>query len=173
METLQLAGILTEALRAAAGFAQVKLPGDIKGVVAETLLLAGVLTEALRAAAGFAQVKLPGDIKGVVAETLRSQCGAMCVRSMAIKMVLALPIGISVRKTRLLAVTGEEIWQGQTRTIRNAEHTRTPETEGDGRLEITVITKNTAAAIVAVTEIGTGATATITMTGGMLGRGGR
>jgi hypothetical protein len=161
-----LAGILAEALRAVAAFAQVQLPGDIKGIVAETLLLAAILTEALRAAAGFAQVQLPGDIKGVVAETLQSQRGAMCVRSMAIKMVLALPTCIAVRETRLLAVTGEEMWQDRTRTIRNAEHTGTPKIAGGGRIEITVITKNTAVAIVPVTNIGTGATATITTTGG-------
>ena len=92
---------------------------------------------------------------------------------MAIEMVLAMPTGIAARETRLLAVTGEEIWQDRTRIIRNAEHTGTTETTGSGRIEITVITRNTAAAIVAVTNIGTGVTATITTTGGMLGRGGR
>ena len=168
-----LARILAEALRVAAAIEQVHLSGDIKGIVAETLLLAEILTQALRAVTGFAQVQPPGDIKSVVAETLRSQCVAMCVRSMAIEMVLAMPTGIAARETRLLAVTGEEIWQDRTRIIRNAEHTGTPEIAGGGRLEITVITKNTAATIVAVTNIGTGATAIITMTGGMLGRGGR
>jgi hypothetical protein len=92
---------------------------------------------------------------------------------MAIEMVFAMPIGIAARETRLLAVTGEEMWQNQTRTIRNAEHTGTPEIAGGGRIEITVITKNTAAAIVAATNIGTGVTAIITTTGGMVGRGGR
>jgi hypothetical protein len=148
-------------------------PTSAKATAVHGVLLAGVLTEALRAAAGFAQVKLPEDIKGVVAETLQSQRGAMCARSMAIKMALAMPTGIAVRETRLLAATGEKIWQDRTRTIRNAEPTGTTETADGARLEITVITKNTAAAIVAVTNIGTGATAIITTTGGMLGRGGR
>ncbi len=142
-------------------------------MVAETLLLAEILTLALGAAAAFDQVRLPGDFKGIVTETLRSQRVAMCVRFMAIKMVLAMPTGIAARETRLLVVPGEKIWQGRTRTIRSAEPTGTTETTGSGRIEITVITKNTAAAIVAVTNIGTGATATISMTGGMLGRGGR
>jgi len=78
-------------------------------VVAETLLLAEILTQALGAAAAFDQVRLPGDFKGVVAETLQSQRVTMCVRSMAIEMVFALPTGIALRETRLLAFTGEEI----------------------------------------------------------------
>jgi hypothetical protein len=92
---------------------------------------------------------------------------------MAINIVLAMPIGIGVREIRLLSVTGQENWQGRTRTIRNAEHTRTTETVGGGRIEISVISKCTAAAFVPVTNIGTSATATISAAGGIPCRGGR